>query len=203
MHTTSRHARYREGDVKSVEIEYLLADLFNYRQNLIVPNVSYGLGFSFEADLVVVTAAGYGTEIEIKTSKADLLRDFKKGGGWKGGKWFTDANGKVSLNDVHRKHWMKRFYFAMPKKMEKYMDVIPDDCGVILAGPLWEIRDRPDMKESTYWKMDGVRIVRPAKAKKVFPISEKDKMKLAHLGCMRVWDAKKAVRRMQQRIQPS
>ena len=46
-------------------------NFFNYRANLIVPNISWGLGLH-ECDLLVLTSSGYATEIEIKVSKADL-----------------------------------------------------------------------------------------------------------------------------------
>lgn len=61
-----------------LDIEIAVAKYFGHRQHLIVPNISWGLGFSHELDVLVMTRAGYVTEIEIKTTKADLKRDLLK-----------------------------------------------------------------------------------------------------------------------------
>lgn len=61
-----------------LDIEIAVAKHFGYRQHLIVPNIAWGLGFSHELDVLVMTRAGYVTEVEIKTSKADLKRDLLK-----------------------------------------------------------------------------------------------------------------------------
>lgn len=45
----------------------------DYRRNTVVPNAYWGLGLTWEADLLVISKAGYLTEVEIKVSKADLL----------------------------------------------------------------------------------------------------------------------------------
>lgn len=60
------------------EIEYWLARHFNYRQNLVVPNVSWGMGFRHELDLLVVRKSGYAFEVEIKRSIQDLKAELKK-----------------------------------------------------------------------------------------------------------------------------
>ena len=51
------------------DIEIAIANHLNTNQNLIVPNISYGLGFHYELDLLVVTKSNYADEIEIKISK--------------------------------------------------------------------------------------------------------------------------------------
>ena len=49
--------------------------------NIVVPNVSHSF-FSFhEADLISLSQAGYATEVEIKTNRADLIADKKRVGG--------------------------------------------------------------------------------------------------------------------------
>lgn len=61
------------------QIELLLHDsgIWNKRQDIMIPNLSWGL-LNHEADFVVVTKRGYLTEVEIKRSFADLKADFKK-----------------------------------------------------------------------------------------------------------------------------
>lgn len=61
------------------QIEMILHDsgLWNRRQYLMIPNLSWGL-LNHEADFVAITKSGYLTEVEIKRSFADLKADFKK-----------------------------------------------------------------------------------------------------------------------------
>jgi hypothetical protein len=60
-----------------VELEAALMNHFDFIRNDIVPNVKWGLDLH-ECDLLVVSKAGYLTEVEIKISKADLLKDKQK-----------------------------------------------------------------------------------------------------------------------------
>ena len=65
------------------EVQYALTcsklSPFYIRSHIVVPNVSYGLGFNHELDLLSIsTPAHIGTEIEIKVSVSDLKRDAKK-----------------------------------------------------------------------------------------------------------------------------
>ena len=60
-------------------IEYRLAVEFNYRMNIIVPNISWGiLEVGHECDLLILRPSGYAAEIEIKRSLQDLKADAKK-----------------------------------------------------------------------------------------------------------------------------
>lgn len=60
------------------EIEKDIARYFGIRENIIVPNVSWGFFKTHEADMIVISKSGYMTEVEIKRSYADFLADFKK-----------------------------------------------------------------------------------------------------------------------------
>lgn len=60
------------------EIELAIAQVFGIRNNIIVPNVSWGFFATHEADLVIINKTGYMTEVEIKRSWQDFLNDFKK-----------------------------------------------------------------------------------------------------------------------------
>lgn len=82
----------------TIEIEVAVARLFDIRRNLIVPNVSWGLGFNHECDLLVVTKSGYANEIEIKTGLYDLKRDGLKRHG-------------------HRSKKIRRLFFAFPEEL--------------------------------------------------------------------------------------
>ena len=98
------------------EIEQALVHsrLFNFRRNLVVPNASWGIGLH-ECDLLVLSNAGYATEIEIKVSRADLARDASK---------------RHQHHD--RGNRIKYLYFAMPAAMAKHIDLVPKRAGVII-----------------------------------------------------------------------
>lgn len=97
----------------SGHMELAVANLIGYRANVIVPNVSWGLGLRHECDLLVLDALGRFTEVEIKISKADLKADFKKGHG-------------------HKSKIISRLIYAVPDELiDTCMELIPDRCGII------------------------------------------------------------------------
>lgn len=97
--------------MNALQIEIALARMFNYRQNLMVPNVWWGFGLRYEADLVVVRPSGWMLEIEIKVTSSDIRADLKK---------------KI-LHDDRR---FKQLYFAVPEALENHAD-IPMRAGII------------------------------------------------------------------------
>lgn len=99
--------------ISTEEIEVALANHFNPRINLIVPNVSWGMFLGHECDLFILTKSGYGIEVEIKISKYDLIRDKKK-------------------THQHNSSKIKKLYFAMPKSMEDLIYLVPARAGIFL-----------------------------------------------------------------------
>jgi hypothetical protein len=100
--------------VTALDIEIAVANHFCYRRNLIVPNVSWGLGFRHELDLAIVSDNNYVTEVEIKTTKSDLKRDDKKKHG-------------------HYDNRIRRLYFAVPAAIaDAAMEFAPMPAGVLV-----------------------------------------------------------------------
>ena len=99
--------------INSTDIELAVSAYFGYRQNLIVPNISWGL-WIHECDLLVVTKAGYAIEIEIKISRADIKKDALK------------RHGHVDKR-------LKCLYFAIPEKLKSCIDLIPERAGVFIV----------------------------------------------------------------------
>lgn len=97
--------------LKTVDIEIAVAEYMNPRQKLIVPNISWGM-MLHECDLLVITGSGYAREIEIKVSKADLIKDKEKRHG-------------------HYSHKIKNLFFAIPDYLEKHKEHIPKRAGII------------------------------------------------------------------------
>jgi hypothetical protein len=146
--------------MNTLEMEIALSLHFNYRQNLIVPNVSWGMYLMgrplHECDLLICTGSGYLWEVEIKVSKSDLLADKKKKHG-------------------HFHPALKRLYFAIPEKLSPYIGEIQDNAGVIVVSKRSRI---------------CCEVVRPAKNKKGLALNMKQRLKLAELGAMRIWGVK-------------
>ena len=99
--------------LKSLDIEVALSYLFDYRRNIIIPNLSWGIGIH-ECDIFIIrSSSGYAIECEIKVSKADLVKDAKK-------------------NHDHSDNRIKEFYFAIPEYLyESCKDLIPKHAGII------------------------------------------------------------------------
>lgn len=157
-------------EVKTPELERLVVEHFNYRRNLIVPNVFWGWGLNYEADLVVVTQAGYAAEVELKVSKSDLRADAKK-------------------RHSHDAAVFKRLWFAMPEDIFEE-SLVPDRAGVLLAREQTAKRryGRQAKKISPVgWELRVHRKPTDTKAK---AIDDVRRLKLAKLGCMRVWKLK-------------
>jgi len=94
------------------EIELILVKHFDFRTNLIVPNVSWGWKLPYEADLVVLRPSGWAEEIEIKVCKGDIKADREK-------KW--------------SQHWDKHFlklWFAVPSNLSD-CEFIPEHAGIL------------------------------------------------------------------------
>lgn len=60
------------------DIEIAVAKYFDYRRNLIVPNVHWGIGLPYECDLVVLRPSNWAVEVEIKVTRGDIRADLRK-----------------------------------------------------------------------------------------------------------------------------
>ncbi len=150
--------------MRTLELETALAQYFNPRQHVVVPNVWWGLGLNHECDLFVVTAAGYAYEVEIKVSKSDLLADLKK------------RHGHVSEK-------IRRLYYCVP------VDLL--DCCAMIApersGILYYERDK--YGRSCIRKHREARNNSMARR-----LTDKEVRKVMHLGCMRIWTLKRQLK---------
>ena len=63
--------------VEQITLALRNSGMWNKRSDIMIPNLSYGL-LPYEADFVVISKAGYLTEVEIKRSWQDFKADFKK-----------------------------------------------------------------------------------------------------------------------------
>ena len=71
------HAFFIMKKITTLEVELSLMKHFNFRENVIVNGVHWGMVINgkplHECDLLILSKANYATEVEIKISKSDLL----------------------------------------------------------------------------------------------------------------------------------
>lgn len=149
--------------MKTIDIEVEIAHFYKPNTNLVIPNVSWGF-LRYEADLLIISKAGYLTEVEIKVSLSDLKRDLDK---------------KHSHDDPK----IKYLYFAIPEKLEKHIQYIPEKAGIYI------VRSRKGYDGDNYKYVDCIRIAKENKLCKAIDIY--DRYTLARLGALRIWGLKR------------
>jgi hypothetical protein len=172
--------------MNTLDVEIAIIKGFNPRQNLIVPNVCWGITDNHyrplhECDILILSNTGYATEIEIKVSKSDLLKDASKRHG-------------------HCHNLIKRFYFAVPEKLKDIaLSVIPENAGLLVVG----------VKEGTNYKWyeegghDSYKVtwhaVTMAKECKnnanALKWDDKQRYQLARLGALRILALKQKIQK--------
>jgi hypothetical protein len=148
--------------MKTVEIEFIMADYYNYRTNYIVPNISWGLNVH-ECDLLIVRPkTGFAIEVEIKISKSDLIADLKK-------------------KHNHKSNKIKELWYAVPEELvEKALEILPEYTGIYA------------ILKTEFLDKRAVKVIRKAKSNnKSRCFTEMEIMKLLRLGNMRIWNLKK------------
>jgi len=147
----------------TIEIETRVAQYFGPRQNLIVPNISWGMNIH-ECDLLIVRKSGYGIEVEIKISRADLKKDIEK-------------------PHNHSDNRIREFYFAIPDYLQDSIELIPEHAGIIVVSRYYSYGDHVICKT-----------LRGAKVNKnCIKFSQEEMFNIARLGTMRIWSLKRKI----------
>lgn len=169
--------------MKTLEMEIVIADYFNWRQNIIAPNISWGAGLH-ECDLLVITKSGYATEIEIKVSKADLKKDLQKSHnhGMAAPKYFVEHLSEHEQKEIFSDK-IKYLYFAMPEKIcnVETINIIPEKAGIII------VKEKPNRD---HFMRDRVKIIRKPINKSEYCFNEKERYNILRLATMRTWRLK-------------
>lgn len=146
--------------IDEIELAIVNSGIFNKRNDIIVPNVSWGL-LNHEADMVVMTKSGYLTEIEIKRSWEDFKADFKKGHGH---------------DDVR----IYKLYYCVPVSIrDKVINHFKEICNDMIPGIMTYDDDCNVRIENNSYPYTGGR--------KLFL---EEQLIIARLGCMRIWNLK-------------
>lgn len=158
-------------DIK--QIEFAIARLFGVRDNIIVPNISWGFFITHEADLLIMSRTGYLTEVEIKRSYNDLLADFKK--------TTSHYEGKV-----------EHMYYAVPVSIadKSWKAITESFCGQTVKCGLLTYDERGFAKEVVKAPSISSILHRNKQDHKLFV---EEQLQIARLGTMRYWS-------MQERI---
>lgn len=166
--------------MKTIDIEITVMKWLDIRKNLVVPNVSGWRirGIYHECDILSLTKSGYATEIEIKISKSDLLKDKQKPHG-------------------HHSYMIKYLYFAVPDRLKDYaLEHIPARSGLLT------IRANPEyLKVSTYGihsHTDNRKHLltverKPVVNSKAHKWTDEQRIKLSRLGAMRILGLKQKI----------
>lgn len=151
---------YREPKLHAGHMEVAVAKLIGWRQHTIVPNVSWGLGLRHEADMLVLDKSNRLTEVEIKISKSDLKADLSKRHG-------------------HASSIISRLVYAVPDDLvEIASQILPNSVGII------------SVRWDGYIGAFKAKWVRNCKHNKTRRPDDKQIIKMAQLGCMRIWSLK-------------
>lgn len=133
------------------------------RRWLAVPNVYWGWGLSYEADLIAISKNGYCTEVEIKVSKQDLRADFEKA------KW------RPGMHDPR----ISRMYYAVTEPLQDLaLELVPKEFGIIVA--------KAGRNETSPPNAFVVRVAK--KRDGAQKVSDADIQTLQRLGVIRYWD---------------
>lgn len=150
-------------NISLLEMEIAISNLFDIRKNIIVPNISWGLGIH-ECDLFIVRNTGYCIEVEIKRSKQDLKKDFEK-----------------THSHIDKQNRIKEFYYAIPDYLYDSCKELIGDKGLITVSK-WESNKKTYIKAKFHTKSISLKDARK--------LSDKEILKVLKLGVMRVWKLK-------------
>jgi hypothetical protein len=149
----------------ATEIGMAIANWFGIRKFVSVPNISWGFFSDRECDLIVINKTGYAYEVEIKISKSDLIKDKEK--------WHHHSSVKL-----------QKLWFAIPEKLEKCIDLIPEQAGIFVV------------LKSGYAKQ----IRQPTRNKTARKLTDIEQFQIARLGTIRMWREKFLVKELEGRI---
>lgn len=145
--------------VHDIEDAIILRYTKGIRNDIVVPNVSWGMGINYEADLIVLNRQGYATEYEIKRSYSDFVADFAKD------------------EDAHKAPWVYRFYYVLPLLIKDRAEEFIRHTGIETPAVLFYDEN------GNFTSNNGCSYVKGGR--KMFL---EEQLKLARLGVMRYWN---------------
>ena len=170
----------------SYDIELAIIQRWPPRQTLTVPNVSSGLFDWGESDLIQVSGAGYVTEIEIKTSIADLKRE------WEKRRW----------EEYWVRDWLNRvryYWIAMPFELcETAREHIPEWVGAGIIG----VKLRSNSAGWANYRHTIKKVLKPKSNTKARPLTLEERAQIGRLGTLRYWSLRETLDELQRQKGP-
>jgi len=166
--------------MRTIEVEIAVMKYFGVRRNIIVPNVYWGIrGLNYECDLIRLTKNNYATEIEIKVSKSDLLKDKKKHHG-------------------HKSNLFKYLYFAVPEELTVCALLgIPERAGLLAVRKV-DVRNREYYEEDYIYEVDEIK--KPSINPNCRKWNDSDRLELTRLGAIRILGMKQKIERLEKQL---
>lgn len=146
--------------VEEIQLALLTCDSFHPRRNIAVGNVSHGL-LSYEADLLVMSKAGYLTEIEIKRTWEDFRADFRK-------------------KHSHDDEIINGLYYCVPNELATKVVDFLDEKEYGVSGVIGYTEE----KQLHWYRTEFGFLKSHSSGRKLFL---EEQLQLARLGAMRVW----------------
>ncbi len=107
-------ARKNSSDISAADIEVAVMERFDYRKNLMVPNIQAGMDMH-ECDMLMLKPSGYATEFEFMITSSDLRKDLKKEHG-------------------HLDNRIKEMYYAVPDFLAaEAKHVLDPSYGIVMV----------------------------------------------------------------------
>lgn len=156
--------------MKTLDIEIALMKYLDVRKNIIVPNVHWGLNlnnkYMHECDLLCLSTSGYATEVEIKISKSDLIKDKDK-------------------KHQHAHNHIKYLYFAVPEELKEIaLTEIPEHAGLF------------SLHEWFDGHISVTTVRQPTANKLASKWTDEERMKLMRLGVIRIVSLKQQIKKL-------
>lgn len=105
----------------TLEMEIAIFAWADIRRKTVVHGVRWG-AMPHECDVLILSKAGYATEVEIKVSKQDILAEKKK-------------------KHNHESNKVKYFYFAVPERLVEFaLENIPERAGLLSVRNMKNVR---------------------------------------------------------------
>ena len=168
--------------MKTLELEIAVMKSFDFKRNIIIPNITANNGvLGFETDMLIISKNGYAHGLELKVSKSDLKNDLKKN------HWISVAVDEAKAINLYFKK-LKYFSYAIPKELtDEVMRQVPLFCGI------YEVSKGVDFFENEY---TSVREIRKPKTLNSYKFTDKELLKISHLGCMRAFTLKQNINKL-------
>ena len=164
----------------TTELELALMKHFDFRKNIIVPNVTkISQLVKFETDLLVLSKANFAHGIELKVSLSDFKKEVNK----------THIKRARGIPDLGYWDYDFDFYF---KPLKHFSYAFPEELLDYACKNVDERFGLYKVRQMSYKQEKWLNVCEVRKPKVLFKTkwTDKEVKHLMHLGCMRIYNLK-------------